>query len=79
MFRPQPSLFQAEQSHLSQPQFICQIEQFLNHLYGALLNQFCFAQCPPGIGAPALKMCLIRTEQRGRSTSLDLVAVVFLV
>ncbi|KAK4830703.1 hypothetical protein QYF61_012872 [Mycteria americana] len=62
---PQPSLLQAQQSQLSQPFLIGEMLQSLHHLHGPLLD--------------SLQRGLTSAEQRGRITSLNLLAILCLM
>lgn len=80
---PEPSLLQARQSQISQPLLDCQMLQSPNHLCGPSLDSLLHAHVCIELGSPkldpALELCLTRAEQRGRITSLSLLAMLFLM
>lgn len=56
---------------------------FINQLGGPLMHSIHYAYVPPVLGSPALdpapQVCLTKAEERERFTSLDLLAMLFLV
>ncbi|XP_069664098.1 coiled-coil domain-containing protein 169 isoform X3 [Haliaeetus albicilla] len=73
----------AEQSQLSHPLLICQMLQSLHHLHSPVLDllQEVPVLLVPGSPEldPALQICLTSAKEKGRITSLDLLAAFFLM
>lgn len=78
---PGPSLL-AKQSQISQPPKL-QMHQSLHHLHGLSLSLFQCVHISLILQSsdldPAVQVCLTRAEQRGRITSINLPAVLFLM
>lgn len=80
---PDPSLLQARRSQFSQPLLDGQLLQSHNRLCGPSLGSLsyacvCVEMWSPKLD-PALELCLTRAEQRERITSLNLLAMLFLM
>lgn len=80
---PEPSLLQARQSQFCQLLHVCRTLQSPNHLCGPLLDSLLYAHVCIELGSPkldpALELCLTKAEQRGRSASLNSLAMLFLM
>ena len=72
---PQSSSLQGEQTHHYQPFCVHLVLQILDNLDGLLLDSLQCIHVSHVLGSRALQMCLTSAEQKGKITSLNLLAM----